>query len=247
MAGLALVTGSCARLGARIAERLAADGWRIALHSGHDRTADSDAPVFIADLDDERGVETLPARVADHFGQSIDLLVNNASRFAALDDGTGMAEIEAHLRVNTAAPVALALAVARGGAGAVVNILDQRIANPPRDQLAYTLSKQALAEATRTLAIALAPGTRVNAVAPGLTLPTADYAEGQLDRLAAEMPLARLPDPEDIADAVAWLANAKSVTGQTIFVDGGAHLRAFDRDFVHLARQAQLPSERKMN
>lgn len=243
MAGVALVTGSCARVGAHIAARLADDGWRIALHSGHDRAPEpwlvervGNAPVFVADLDDASAVDALPVRVAETLGQPVALLVNNASRFSALDEGAGFAELEQHLRTNMVAPVALALAVARGGARAVVNVLDQRIANPPRDQLAYTLSKQGLAEATRTLSIALAPTTRVNAVAPGLTLPTAEYGEGQLDRLAAAMPLARLPKPEDIADAVAWLAQASAVTGQTIFVDGGAHLRAFDRDFVHLDR-----------
>lgn len=245
MPGLALVTGSCRRLGAHIAVRLADAGYELALHGGHDprpepwlveRLARVTHAVFVADLDDEGAVAALPEHIAERFGRPIDLLVNSASRFDALGEGTGFADLEAHMRTNFVAPTALALAAARGGARAVVNVLDQRIANPPRDQLAYTLSKQALAEATRTLAVALAPAVRVNAVAPGLTMPTPDYAAGQLDRLAAMMPLSRLPAPEEVADAVAWLADAGAVTGQTIFVDGGAHLTAFPRDFVHLER-----------
>ncbi|SOB87916.1 NAD(P)-dependent dehydrogenase, short-chain alcohol dehydrogenase family [Sphingomonas guangdongensis] len=249
MPPLALVTGSCRRLGAHIAARLATAGYGIALHSGHeavlerwlaDRLVGVPHQLFIADLAEESAVTDLPARVTAHFGQPITLLVNNASRFAALDaDGAAFAEVMAHVGVNLAAPYALALAVAQGagaGGAAVVNILDQRILNPPIDQQAYTLSKQALGEATRTLARALAPHVRVNAVAPGLVIPTDDYAPEQMEGLFAMMPLARLATPDEVADAVAWLAAAGAVTGQTIFVDGGAHLESFRRDFVHLAR-----------
>lgn len=246
MGGLALVTGSCRRLGAQIAARLADAGYDIALHAGHDaepepwlaaRIETVAHALFVADLADPAATADLPRRVAEHFGRPIDLLVNNASRFEAIgDDGAPYEELLAHLGVNLAAPYALATQLAAAGGSAVVNILDQRIANPPRDQLAYTISKQALAEATRTLAIALAPRVRVNGVAPGLVIPTADYSDGQAERIAASMPLERLATPDEIADTVAWLAQARSVTGQTVFVDGGAHLRSFDRDFVHIAR-----------
>ena len=249
MGGLALVTGGCRRLGAFIAARLAEEGYRIALHAGHstepeawlaERLGSESAPVFVADLADAAQVEALPEQVADLFGEPVTLLVNSASRFVATDgDAPGYAAAMAHFGVNVAAPVALAgkvAALAGSRGAAIVNILDQRIVNPPRDQVAYTVSKQALAEATRTLAIALAPHARVNGVAPGLVLPTPDYAVGQMERLGESMPLARLAQPEDVADAVAWLAQARAVTGQVIFVDGGAHLRSWDRDFVHLER-----------
>ncbi|URW76667.1 SDR family oxidoreductase [Sphingomonas donggukensis] len=249
MAGLALVTGGCRRVGAHIAARLAKAGYDIALHAGHDpqpepwlveALAGRRWHVFTADLSDAGQVAALPGDVVAHFGAPIDVLVNSASRFAAIDDGgVAMPDVMAHLSVNVAAPVALAQAVAEAAGtegAAIVNILDQRVANPPRDQVVYTISKQALAEATRTLAIALAPRARVNGVAPGLVMPTGDYAEGQGDRLAALMPLERLASPQEVADAVAWLVGARSVTGQTIFVDGGAHLKSFERDFVHLAR-----------
>lgn len=239
---LALVTGSWRRLGAHIAARLAGEGYDLALHAGHEAEPEGwlveamagvEHRLFVADLADGDAVARLVPAVEAHFGRPVTLLVNNASRFAAIegDAATPFDDLLAHLSVNTAAPFALAQAIR---SGAVVNILDQRIVHPPRDQVAYTISKQALAEATRTLAMALAPGVRVNGVAPGLTIPTDDYSPEQMARLAVAMPLGALPEPDGIADAVAYLAGATSVTGVTIFVDGGAHLRSFDRDFVHL-------------
>jgi NAD(P)-dependent dehydrogenase (short-subunit alcohol dehydrogenase family) len=131
---------------------------------------------------------------------------------------------------------ALARALGPDQSACVINVLDQRIRQPNSDQISYTLSKQALAAATETLARALAPKIRVNAVAPGLTLPTEDYRPAQMAALEALMPLKRLPEADDIADAVLWLARAEATTGQTIFVDGGASLKSFERDFVFLGQ-----------
>lgn len=238
---LALITGGKRRVGAVIAERLAADGWTLALHSHHDVPDDAAYPgahSFVADLADPESGERLIADVVSHFGTVPTLLVNNASRFdwddAATITATGLAE---HHAINAAAPVLLTIALARAtsqadSGGSVVNILDQRIQNPNGDQLAYTLSKTALAGATRTLAAALSPRWRINAVAPGMTLATPDFDEDRMTRIADAMPLKMHSLPEDIAEAVAYLAGARAVTGQTIFVDGGAHLKSFDRDFA---------------
>ncbi|MEP6785194.1 MAG: SDR family oxidoreductase [Sphingomonadales bacterium] len=244
---LALVTGGHRRLGGAISARLALDGWALAIHGAHDAEPDpslADTLMntgvawhgFIADLADEDAVAALLPSIAAHFGVMPGLIVNNAARFDQDDAATTTARsIAAHHAVNVAAPVALALALHQsGGEGSVIQIVDQRIRNPVPDQLSYSLSKAMLASTTRTLALAFAPRIRVNAVAPGLTLPTADYDADQMVRLAASMPLAHLPTPDDIAEAVVWLANATSVTGQTIFVDGGANLKSFDRDFVQL-------------
>jgi pteridine reductase len=249
---LALVTGSCRRLGAHIAAALGEAGYNLALHASRTPVPEPwliqrlDAAgaayrTLDCDLDDLDAADALVGRTAAEFGRPVALLVNNASRFQVEEQGLpgGLALID-HFRVNAAAPVVLARALANelgdGGEGAVVNILDQRIAHPPADQLAYTLSKQALAEATRTLARVLAPQVRVNAVAPGLTIPTDDYGEAQLARLAASMPLGRLSRPQDVAAAVVHLAQARASTGQTLFVDGGAGLHDFARDFLHLER-----------
>lgn len=242
---LALVTGGHRRLGAAISARLAAGGWALAIHGAHDAVPDASLAEalagthwhgFIADLSDAAATDRLFADVTARFGTAPTLLVNNAARFDDDDVvSASAASIAAHHAVNYAAPIALALALHRaGGEGAVVNILDQRVRNPVPDQLSYSLSKAALAGVTRTLAVTLAPRIRVNAVAPGLTLPTGDYDAAQMERLGQVMPLGHLPLPGEIAEAVAWLAEARSVTGQTLFVDGGASLRSFDRDFVHL-------------
>ena len=240
---LALITGGHRRLGGAIAARLAKDGWTLALHGAHDAEPDGAlAPVlghwhgFVADLADRDATAKLLPAVCDHFGAPPSLLVNNASRFEA-DDVLSVTTdaLEGHHAVNAAAPIVLSLAMAKaGGRGAIVNILDQRIRNPNRDQLSYTLSKTALAAATRTLAVNLAPHIRVNAIAPGLTLATSDYDDDAIARVTAAMPLERLSCPSDIADAVAFLASAEAVTGQTLFVDGGASLKSFARDFVHM-------------
>ena len=242
---LALVTGGTRRIGAAIAGRLAGAGYTLALHA-HDHP-EPDAgllgavhEVVTADLADSVQVRRVIPSVIARFGVAPSLLVNSAALFA--DDGFGSLDPELavrHYRVNTLAPALLieAMAAAVGeGDRSVVNILDQRVAHPHGDQIGYTLSKCALAGLTQAAARALAPGLRVNAVAPGLTLPTADYAEGQMERISALMPLARLPTPDQIADAVLFLAGACATTGQTVYVDGGAHQVAFKRDFVSLAR-----------
>lgn len=251
---LALITAGYHRIGGVIAARLAEAGWTLALHSRTATTPDQALAAMIAlhgtrwagfeaDLSDGAAVTALLPRITDHFGKAPDLIVNNASLFEWDDPVTVTPDaIAAHMAVNLAAPVLLASALAKaipaGSTAAIVNILDQRIAQPNADQLSYTLSKQALSGATTTLARALAPSVRVNAVAPGLTLPTAEYRPAQMVALAQHMPLARLPEPDDIADAVLWLAGAEATTGQTIFVDGGASLKSFDRDFVFLEGDA---------
>ncbi len=247
---LALITAGYHRLGGAIAARLAAAGWTLALHSRGVREPEAGLAAvlkqhgttwhgFEADLSDDSAVMQMIPAVIAHYGRAPDLLVNNASLFEWDNPASVTPQaIAAHMKVNLAAPVLLTASLAQyvkaDQLAAVVNILDQRIKQPNADQLSYTLSKQALAGATETLARALAPKVRVNAVAPGLTLATDDYAPGQMERLAGMMPLGALPKPEDIADAVFWLANAPATTGQTIFVDGGANLKSFDRDFLFL-------------
>ncbi len=249
---LALVTAGMRRLGAAIAARLAEEGWALALHSRAASEPDHDLAAilvqtgvtwhsFTADLSDPAAVETLLPAVVARFGMPPALIVNNASMFGDDSPETATAEtIAQHHAVNAQAPAILAIRLAAMlGAedrGSVVNITDQRVRHGSADQFSYTLSKQALAASTETLARALAPKVRVNAVGPGLTLPTEDYLPAQMVRLAQLMPLARLSEPSEIADAVLWFAQAESVTGQTLYVDGGANLVTFERDFVHLGR-----------
>lgn len=247
---LALVTGSHRRLGAHIALALGRAGYSLALHGSHDCEIEdwfssevSAAGIrwagFVADFEQPHAPHTLMADVTEHFGRAPDLLVNSAALFGQdrLDTVTAP-DLMRHYAVNCAAPVLLtrAFAAAQLKSGrAVVNILDQRLANPHGDQLAYTLSKQALAGFTHIAARELAGrGIRVNAVAPGLTIATEDYDGRQMQRMADMMPLGLLPAPDQIAQAVLYLASAAAVTGQVIAVDGGAHLDSYRRDFMHL-------------
>lgn len=250
-AKLALVTGGLHRLGAAISAKLARQGYALALHGRGVGEPDPvlaealaetgvERAIFAADLSDPQGPEGLLQDVMQVCGRAPDVLVNNASIF-----GQGGIEslkpdnIARHMQINMIAPVTLAKMVVErssGGVPAIINILDQRVLNPPADQTAYTLSKQALWQATRTLAIAFGSRARVNAVAPGMTLPTDDFTAGQMERLAENMPLKCLPTPAQIADAVAYLAGAAATSGQTIFVDGGAHLTGYARDFLYMER-----------
>lgn len=249
---LALVTGGHRRLGGIIAATLARAGHSLAIHGSHDTRLDSHLALtleeegtewegFVVDFADPESAEELVAMVAERFGRPPDILVNSAAMFGQdrLDTVTAD-DLMRHYAVNCAAPTLLTKAFATVPAGSIdrciVNILDQRIDHPHADQLAYTLSKLALAGLTRTSAASLAPKVRVNAVAPGLTIATPDYDAAQMERLAEMMPLARLPQAEEIAQAVVYLVNATAVTGQTLYVDGGAHLKSYDRDFMHLCR-----------
>lgn len=249
---LALVTGGHRRLGGIIAGALAKAGHSLAIHGSHDTRLDSHLALtleeqgtqwegFVVDFADPENAEELIAQVAARFGRPPDILVNSAAMFGQdrLDSVTAD-DLMRHYAVNCAAPTMLTKAFATVPAGVgdrcIINILDQRIDHPHGDQLAYTLSKLALAGLTRTSASSLAPQVRVNAVAPGLTIATPDYDAEQMARLEQMMPLARLPQAEQIAEAVLYLVNASAVTGQTLYVDGGAHMRSYDRDFMHLCR-----------
>jgi NAD(P)-dependent dehydrogenase (short-subunit alcohol dehydrogenase family) len=247
---LAIVTGGKRRLGAAIAARLARAGYALALVSHLDKEPEasllavlteheSNWQSFVCDLSDPAEAAPLIDAITAHFGRVPDLLVNNAAMFGQ-DGWEGMSAdtLEAHFRLNLFTPLLLAQALVKVAGRdlqpAVVNILDQRVVNPHGDQLSYTLSKQALAASVRSMASAFGPRARVNAVAPGLVISTDDYSANQEQRLAGMMPLDSLPSPTGVADAVLYLAGAKDVTGQTIFVDGGAHLKSFERDFMYL-------------
>ncbi|WOE76014.1 SDR family oxidoreductase [Alterisphingorhabdus coralli] len=251
-AKLALVTGGCRRVGAAISAHLAEQGYALALHGHSDAEPDEALAAvlkrqgmewhgFLADLTEEEAPATLMQQVAAHFGRSPDLLVNNASLFGDdRIDTLDAASLERHWRIHLTAPTLLTQALYKhtgeDDRASVVNIVDQRVRNPHADQLSYTLSKQALAESIRTLAKACAPRLRINGVAPGMTLETEDYAEGQMESIAAVMPLQRNSNPQDIAAAVAYFAASEAVTGQLLYVDGGAHMVPYDRDFLHLAK-----------
>jgi NAD(P)-dependent dehydrogenase (short-subunit alcohol dehydrogenase family) len=155
---------------------------------------------------------------------------------AGRDRSARWRRFDRHCAVNLRAPVFLAEAFAAQvnaqfaahfpaeANASVVNLLDQRVFKPTPRYLSYGLAKSALHAATTTLAQALAPQVRVNAVAPGPALPNARQDAETFARLCRTLPLGHGPTPEEIADAVLFLAAARSITGQTITVDGGQRL-----------------------
>lgn len=234
----ALITGAGRRIGATIALALARAGYAVVLHANNSREdaerlaaaitgAGGRAGVVLADLTDHEAVRGLiPAAAA--FGQ-LTLLVNNAGEFEPDDIETlSHPRFQRAVAVNLAAPLFLSQAFAaqapNGADASIINIIDQRVLKPTPRFFSYTLSKSALHTATTTLAQALAPKLRVNAVAPGPTLPSPRQTDEQFAAQSESLPLQRGPRPEDIAAAVLYLAQAKSVTGVTIPVDGGQHL-----------------------
>jgi NAD(P)-dependent dehydrogenase (short-subunit alcohol dehydrogenase family) len=231
MTGAVLVTGGAKRLGAAIARAVAAAGHRVVVHH---RSSPAEAAALAeelggaavaGDLADLAAIPALFDRAVRAAGVPITGLVNSASLFEFDRPPRFDPALAAKLyTVNTLAPVCLAEALARQvapGEGAVVNLLDQKLANPNPDFFSYTLSKYASEGATTLLAQALAPRVRVNAVAPGLTLPSGDQTEAEFEDVAGRNLLGRAVGAEQVAAAVVYLLEARSVTGQTLFVDSG--------------------------
>lgn len=248
---VALVTGAGRRLGRHIALGLARDGWDIAVHY---RQSDAEAHAVVADiaalgrravalhcdLADEAAVRQLLPRAAAALGL-ISCVVNNASLFEYDDAaGFGQARLDAHMHANLAAPVLLAQALYAatpdGAQAVVVNLLDQKLYNLNPDFLSYTLSKAALHSATTILAQALAPRVRVVGVAPGITLVSGEQTDAAFDAAHRATPLGRSSMPEDVAQAVCYVASARALTGSTLLVDGGQHLASLPRDVMFVAK-----------
>lgn len=235
----ALVTGAAHRLGRAVAMALARDGWAVAVHYRQSREAaetvvDDIAQAggrgvaLAADLTREDEVHGLVPQAVEQLGP-LGLLVNNASRFEPDEALTSTrASWDTHLETNLRAPFVLTQSFAaqlpEDADGNVINIVDQRVWNLTPHFISYTLSKAGLWTLTQTLALALAPRIRVNAIGPGPTLPSQRQSAQQFERQCQAMPLRRGAEPEEIADAVRFIIGAPSMTGQLITLDGGQHL-----------------------
>lgn len=236
--GVALVTGASARIGRAIALGLGASGFTVAVHyRGSDaealktvstiEAAGGQAQCFVADLADENAVDALMASIIDALGP-VTCLVNNASRFEDDDIETmDRASWDAHLEPNLRAPLRLTqLMVENLGdlEGNVINLIDQRVLKLTPQFLSYTLSKSALWTLTQTLAQALAPRVRVNAIAPGPTLQNHRQSAEDFEKQVAATPLGRGASLDEFVSTVDWILATPSLTGQMITLDGGQHL-----------------------
>ena len=197
---------------------------------------------FQCDLTDEAAVRALLPRVIAHFGR-VDAVVNNAAIFEHdAASNFSYSAMQKHLATNTGAAILLSQALHEhisvrqkagetAAQGAVVNLLDQKLWNQNPDFFSYTLSKAALEAANTMLAMELAPLVRVVGVAPGLTLTSHMISDDKFQELHKISPLGRSSTAQDVADAVRFALENRSITGTTLLVDGGQHLMRFARDF----------------
>jgi pteridine reductase len=235
---LALVTGGARRLGRAFALALARRGCAILLHYHHSTeeaasTADEiralAVPVYPvqADLTQLTDLDSLFS-VLDTLPHPLKVLVNSA---AVMPRGEARmlpaADFDAALDLNLRAPFLCAQQAAKrmaGGGGLIVNVSDIGAQKTWSGFPAYTVSKAGLDSLTRLLARAFAPGIRVNAIAPGLVLPSGHISEEEWQRLVDRLPLKRPASPEEVAAALLFLLDNEYITGQTIVVDGGYSL-----------------------
>ncbi|HPF24163.1 MAG TPA: SDR family oxidoreductase [Hyphomonas sp.] len=238
--GIALVTGAGARLGRAMALALGEDGWQVAVHyrtskEGAEETcamirdAGGAAEPVSADLADEMARGDLVARAACALGGPVSLLINSASTFE--DDALAThsrANWDFHMEPNLRAPIHLAQQMAGdlpdGTKGLVLNLIDQRVWKLNPTFFTYTLSKAALWQATQTMAQALAPQIRVNAIGPGPVLASVHQTADVFAAEKAATLTGEGSSPEEIVRAMRYLIAASSVTGQMIACDGGQHL-----------------------
>ncbi|MGS0741226.1 SDR family NAD(P)-dependent oxidoreductase [Glaciimonas sp. GG7] len=233
---IALVTDAASPLGCIIARALAAEGWDLALHyQGADISIAAQALVneceatgrralaICANLDDETETKALVSRVIAALG-GLSCIVNNAA-FVAEDSAADFSamQIELHMRRNLTAPMlltqALHAATPVGKQAVVINLLDQKLFSPEPDFLSYTLSKAALHSATQLLALAFAPRLRVVGIAPAF-----DLTQAAPDCTSPALSAATSAD--DLAASVCFIANSSAMTGTTLLMDNGQHLRA---------------------
>ncbi|MBN2529744.1 MAG: SDR family oxidoreductase [Deltaproteobacteria bacterium] len=233
----ALVTGAARRIGRAVATHLANSGFEVAVHC-HRSVAEGEALVgslqeaghsafaVTGDLSDEHACQNIVAQVLTRT-KHLDVLVQSASTFT--EDSVmsfSYADLEGHIKVNAFAPLILARAFAgRLHGGSIIHFLDSRVVDYDAQHASYHLSKRVFDAVTRMLAVELAPDVRVNAIAPGLILPPKGLGNAYVEMRKQEVPLKRQGTLDEICLAVDFLMANGFVTGQTIFVDGGRHLK----------------------
>lgn len=237
--GTALITGAALRLGRAIALDLAARGWRIGVHH---RTSAAEADAVVAeierlgskavalqaDLTSEDQLRDLVPACAERLGTPT-CLINNAARFEwdaieTLDWAGWQAEIDVNLRAPIFLAQEFARALPKDALGCVINMIDQRVWRLTPEFFSYTIAKSALWTATRTLAQALAPRIRVNAIGPGPVLRNRRQSEAAFEEECRATPLRRRATVEEVCGAVRFLLDTPSVTGQMIALDSGQHV-----------------------
>ncbi len=234
----ALITGAAKRVGRSLAEYLAAKGWNVLIHfnSSEKPARELEAALrknyparhfacFRSNLADEQEVKELIPRIIREYGK-FQLLVNNASAFnPGYISGTGTELFNQQLNVNLKAPFILIKDFADYcKKGNIINFIDTRITTNQSDFAAYSLSKKALWELTKMAALEFGPHIRVNAIAPGITLPPEGKDESYLQNLAEKIPMKKPGGLTPVLKSVGYILDNDHLTGQRLFADGGENL-----------------------
>ena len=249
MSGAILITGAAKRIGRQLALDLAAAGNDIAVHFNASRAEAEDvvgliqamgrkAALVQGDLADADIAERLVGEATRQLG-AVDGLINNASIFETDEVGDiSLSSWQRHMDINLRAPVMLAQAFAKAlplnRQGNIINIVDQRVWRLNPRFFSYTMSKSGLWTATRTLAQALAPRIRVNAIGPGPALPSARMDKAEFAKQESLTLLGRGTSPKEISEAAKFILSQPALTGQMIALDGGQHLVWQTRDVVEV-------------
>lgn len=247
--GVAIVTGGSKRIGKSIVKKLSFLGWKVIIHYNSNKNDalslqkeiqknGGAASIIKANLNSSKATEELISKSEKKFGK-LTLLVNNASIFE--NDSVHSLTIDTwdiHNNVNTKAPLLLSQSFAKllpkKEPGVIINIIDQRVFSPRPDFISYSASKNSLFWLTKVLAQALSPKIRVCAIGPGPTLKGARQTDNDFKNQSQSVPLGNGSSPEDISQAIEFILNASSFTGQMITLDGGEHLdwiKPEDRNF----------------
>ncbi|WND01632.1 SDR family oxidoreductase [Temperatibacter marinus] len=237
-----IVTGGARRIGKAIVRHFAKAGWDVGIHCRH---SNEEAEELIhtlkaegctgslvplsADFQKSAQVKDLVPTATEKFGKPVTALVNNASLFEEDDiHSLSQESWDAHMDVNLKAPALLSQAFFKqlpdDQTGNIINIIDQRVWRLNPQFMSYTTSKSALWTLTRTMAQAMAPRIRVNAIGPGPVLASIHQSKESFADEAANVPLGTGPTPEEIARTIDFILNTPSLTGQMLALDGGQHL-----------------------
>ena len=243
-----LITGGAKRIGKSIAEELGYENNRILIHYN---SSDMDAKklqndlidkkietfIYKADLSNESDIHYMLDKIAKDVGQDLDTIINCASIFE--NDSAKNIEVKnfsKHININLLAPILLSKHLSKihrkDHDNNIINIIDQRVMRLNPSYFSYSVSKYGLWGVTQMMAQEYSPSIRVNAVAPGPILANHDQSTEMFETEANNTPLQRQPNIKDITNAIKFLLNTKSVTGQIIAIDSGQHLSWKTPDFI---------------
>ena len=239
MENTALVTGGSERIGKAICECIAKGGWNVIIHYNKSKinalnlnkkliSYNVKSCCIKADLSKDLELKNLFINAKKKMG-NINCLINNASTFE-LDSihNIEKKKWDYHLNTNIWAPIFLIKQFVKNipnkTSGNIINIVDQRVVNLTPFFTTYTITKSMLWTLTQTLALALAPKIKVNAIGPGPTFPSKRQTNKEFINQYKKTPLKKAIDPKEIARAVLFILNSGSLTGQLINIDSGQHL-----------------------